>query len=228
MNKKMCLLCKFISQYQSCHRFVSCSRWDELTQSLKFHSYLAIAAHAPTEFRLINGGAPVTLGTSDKNEESSVKSLMGLFDQSPCGSTPLCSHIREVIAQIRPMEAQLRANGQKACVIIATDGESSDGDFATAMQPLRQMPVWVVVRLCTDDEKVVNYWNNIDAQLEMDMDVLSDLRHEAKRVYLKNSWLTYGEPMHRLREFGVLIKEIDMLDSYALSLDQVRNFFRIM
>jgi hypothetical protein len=43
-----------------------------------------------------------------------------------------------------------------------------------------------------------------------------------------NSWLTYGEPMHRLREFGVLIKEIDMLDSNKLSLDQIRKFCTIM
>ncbi len=55
----------------------------------------------------------------------------------------------QVIAQIRTMEAQLRATGQKACVIIATDGESSDGDIANAMRPLQALPVWVVVRLCT-------------------------------------------------------------------------------
>ena len=30
----------------------------------------------------------------------------------------------------------LRANGHKAVVVIATDGESSDGDIADAMKPL--------------------------------------------------------------------------------------------
>ena len=44
--------------------------------------------------------------------------------------TPLCRHIREVIARIETMESTLRENGQRACVIIATDGESSDGDIA--------------------------------------------------------------------------------------------------
>ena len=42
------------------------------------------------------------------------------------------------------MEGQLRASGQKACLVIATDGESGDGDIITAMQPLRNLPVWVV------------------------------------------------------------------------------------
>jgi hypothetical protein len=48
------------------------------------------------------------------------------------------------------------------------------------------------------------------------------------QVQQGNPWLTYGEPMHRLREFGVLIKEIDMLDSNKLSLDQIRKFCTIM
>lgn len=56
----------------------------------------------------------------------------------------------------------LRQTNQKVCVIIATDGESSDGDIAAAMRPLQQLPVWVVIRLCTDENRIVDYWNNID------------------------------------------------------------------
>ena len=77
------------------------------------------------------------------------------FDNSHAGGTPLCKHIREVIDEIRAMEHQLRQAGQKACIVIATDGESSDGDIAEAMRPLKQLPVWVVVRLCTDEDRIV-------------------------------------------------------------------------
>ena len=131
-------------------------------------------------------------------------------------------------AQIRAAEAELRANGQKACVIIATDGESSDGNIAEAMAPLKNLPVWVVVRLCTDEENIVQYWNNIDEQLELSMDVLDDFPGEAQEVHAKNPWLTYGEPIQRLREFGIAIKELDLLDEAALSPDQVRQVCKIM
>lgn len=47
---------------------------------------------------------------------------------------------------------------------------------------LLQLPVLVILRLCTSEEKVVNYWNNIDQQLELDIDVLDDQYGDAKQV----------------------------------------------
>ena len=45
--------------------------------------------------------------------------------------------------EIEALEVQLRRDGQKAVIVIFTDGESSDGNVATAMQPLRHLPVHV-------------------------------------------------------------------------------------
>ena len=137
-------------------------------------------------------------------------------------------HIREIVGQIQGMERTLRQNGQKAVVVIATDGESSDGDIAAAMRPLQSLPVFVVIRLCTDDDRVVDYWNNIDSQLELEIDVLDDYTSEAQEIVKVNDWLTYGEPLHRMREFGVPIKELDLIDEAKLSADQMRAVVALM
>lgn len=60
------------------------------------------------------------------------------------------------------------------------------------------------------------------------MDILDDLRGEAAEVSSKNRWLTYGEPLHRLREFGCTLKEFDILDEAALVGDQASAVIRLM
>lgn len=109
-----------------------------------------------------------------------------------------------------------------ACVIIATDGEASDGNLVEAMRPLKSLPVWIVLRLCTDEQRIVDYWNDIDQQLELNMEVLDDFKGEALEVKAHNPWLTYGEPLQRMREFGVHTKEIDFLDEQKCQLAQIR------
>ena len=54
------------------------------------------------------------------------------------------------------------------------------------------------------------------------MDVLDDLFGESEEVTGPNPWLTYGEPLHRLREFGITIKEMDLLDEGKLASEQMR------
>ena len=71
------------------------------------------------------------------------------------------------------------------------------------------------MRLDEDDERIVDYWNNIDSELELEMDVLDDLLGEASEVMSVNPWLTYGEPLHRLREFGITVKEVSRKSSTA-------------
>ena len=52
------------------------------------------------------------------------------------------------------------------------------------MRLLQDLPVWVVIRLCTDDDNVVKFWNNIDGEVKLDMDVLDDPLGEAREVHM--------------------------------------------
>jgi len=208
-------------------KIIGCTRWSELVESLRFHAELAEASMAPSEFRLINVQKPILVGKGD-GDTRALDDLYELFDNGPAGQTPICDHIRAVIADIRSMEKKLRENKQRVAVIISTDGEATDGDIAETMKPLQDLPVWVVIKLCTDDDKIVSYWNDIDEELELEIDVLDDFVAEGEEVFAVNSWLTYTEPIHKLREFGAIIKEFDLLDEGTLSTEQMRVVVSIM
>lgn len=210
---------------------VSCSRWTELAESLVFHAELAHYASAPTEFRLLNNSPPIRIGcgqSEDGDGPSALETFLNVLNEPPYGQTPLCKQIGEVVKQITTIADDLRQTGQLACLVIASDGEATDGRLTKAMRPLKNLPVWVVIRLCTNDPKVLQYWNDIDQELELNMDVVDDFYGEAVEIKRKNPWLTYGEPLQRIREFGVHIKEIDLLDEQACEIAQIRQICAIM
>jgi hypothetical protein len=55
--------------------------------------------------------------------------------------------------------------------------------YEAVMRPLQQLPVWVVIRLCTNEDRMVEYWNNIDSAIELNMDVIDDPLGEATEIY---------------------------------------------
>jgi hypothetical protein len=117
---------------------------------------------------------------------------------------------------VQTIAPALQAAGKRVTIHIASDGEASDGNLSDAMRPLRDLPVWVVVRLCTDNDDIASYWNNIDNELELEMEVIDDLTGEAKEVYDQNPWLTYSTPLQRLREWGSSQKVCDLMDERPL------------
>jgi hypothetical protein len=53
--------------------------------------------------------------------------------------------------------------------------------------------VLVILRLCTSEDAIVEYWNDIDKQLELDIDVLDDQLGDALEIQRANPWMVYGE-----------------------------------
>jgi hypothetical protein len=210
--------------------FQTCSRWHELTNLAKFHLGLVQTSGVRADFRLLNGLPSMSFGNGNGTviEDQMRGQLLQAFGRSPQGGTPLCGQIVQAISCIQPMAEQMRLRGERAVIIIETDGEPTDGDLVSAMAPLATMPVSVVVRLCTDDANIVKFWNNVDQALEVPLDVLDDLTSEAHEVHAKNPWLTYNEHIHNLRILGIPSPEFDMLDEELLTPDQLRNFISII
>ena len=126
------------------------------------------------------------------------KVIKDLADLEPRGLTPLAAATNRITAKIVPMAPALMMKNQRVCVVIATDGTPTDNGFQEALGRLQALPVWVVVRLCTDEDSVIDYYNDLDAAMEAPMEVLDDLLGEAHEVCKLNRWCATARPPSRL------------------------------
>jgi hypothetical protein len=227
-------------------KFVTCSRWAEIRETVEYHAQIAALLGAPTVFRLLNdpgrmcGPQQFSIAErgSDYIAEDLNTALSTMRQATPSGVTPLAEHVREIRENVVAMQQRLHENGQKVVIVLATDGLPSNSsgitsqatrlEFENALRSLEGLPVWIVVRLCTDEEDVVDFYNNLDSQLELSLEVIDDFTGEAHEVYEHNKWLNYALPMHRIREMGFSHRLFDLLDERPLTKDELREFFFLL
>ena len=223
-------------------KLVSCTRWAEIQQTVNCHSELAASLRAPTIFRLLNNprsdawAQQFTIAEDVTGnlaaEVENARSIMG--GCQPGGVTPLTKHVNEIRDNVLEIRDDLVATGGRVAVILATDGiptnrrgyksDRTRAEFVEALRSLEGLPVWLIIRLCTDDEDVVNFYNDLDQQLELSLEVLDDFVQEAWEIYRHNKWLNYALPLHRCREMGCHNRLFDFLDERSLTLDELRDF----
>ena len=217
-------------------QYQECSRWDDVSESARAFSTLADVASLPTEVRLLNNNLPVVVGigrsssgagatstsaTTSTGATSNLARVMTQLTYEPAGTTPMCRQLLDIIEQLRCMEHELRASGKIALLVIMTDCESTDGSIVDVLKPLEGMPLKIVVRLSTNDVATSDYWHAVNSQLDLDVTVLEDVETEASEVLDNNPWVTYSEPLHRLREFGVAAPALAHLDQRQLSRTEI-------
>ena len=217
---------------------VKCTRWTELLDTVKYHAKLAGITGATTVFRLLNhySNAPEEYVV---NRESDTRRVMQILEEiQPDGVSLLTQHVSSVSERIQSIEHNLRQQGQKAVVVLATDGLPSDqfgestramqDDFIIALKQLQLMPVWIVIRLCTTDREVLNFYRHLDKELERPVDVIGGFLTEAKEVARLNKWLNYAMPLHRAREMGLSSRLPDLLDERQLTKDEFREMVELL
>lgn len=220
---------------------IGTTRDKELLQTLTQHATLSSTLGARTDFHFLwptssnvqyvslrgagddRSGVPTTAQARAVDHLQSALPLLGDLCE-PRMTTPLTEQVQMLCQLLAPVANQLRAKGQVATVVIATDGlPNHPPSFLQALRQLQGLPVWVVVRLCTSDGGIVDYWSSLDKQLELPLEVLDDLCGEAREVNRCNGWLTYAPQLHTARLFGLRDKLFDRLDEQPLAPTQVKQ-----
>ena len=223
-------------------RSVKCTRWEELQETVQYHAQMAAAMDSPVIFQLLNDPGmkliPARFGVCERGpshgREEVNEAVSIMRKVSPSGVTPITRHITFIRESIARMAPELRRRGKAVAVILATDGLPTDAkgcggervtdEFVHAIRTLEGLPVWTVVRLCTDDPEVREFYNSLDEQLELSVEVLDDFNGEAREVYKHNPWICYAEPLHRIRELGYHDRLFDMIDERPLTMGEARKF----
>jgi Mg-chelatase subunit ChlD len=166
-------------------KLVPCTRWAEMQQTVDYHVQMAALLTSPTVFRLLNDPGrhvgPQQFSVAERGSQHMDEDLAiaqsCMMNATPSGVTPLIAHLHEIRQNVIDMESSLRKDGTRVVVVLATDGLptnesgiSSDvvkQQFVQALRALEGLPVWLVIRLCTDDDTVVQYYNTLDDQLEL-------------------------------------------------------------
>jgi len=232
--------------YSNDVKFVSCTRWAEIQETVEYHIQIAALLGAPTVFRLMNDpgkmAGPQQFSIGERGPDSIPEdvnlALNTIRAASPIGVTPLSDHVREIRENVMAMRDALMQQGQRVVIVLATDGLPSNNygvsnsgtlkEFKDCLRSLEGLPVWIVVRLCTDEDQVVDFYNDLDCELELSLEVIDDFVGEAEEIYEYNKWLNYALPLHRIREMGFSHKLFDLLDERALTKDELRQFFLLM
>jgi len=166
---------------------------------------------------------------------------MGLRQNPPRGVTPIALRLAEIRQRVASEAQELAARGQLIFLTIVTDGlptssakgTSTERDREDLVEELRrlaaELPVQLVVRLCTDEDDVVAFYDKIDEEMELPLDVLDDLKGEAQQLAEKgNDWFVYTPLLHRIREAGTLCKLLDDLDERRFSQFEARRLVQLL
>ena len=210
------------------------TRWQELQDCVAYHSQMAATLYLPTRYAFLNdlGAGPQYFALAHRGPQAVAQEMHTIQEvvtrTRPAGPTPLTAQVaglRRYVASIAP---RLISQRQTVTVVLATQGLPTDQGFVPTLRSLEGLPVWVIVRLCTDDERVFDFYNSLDAQLNLPYDVLDDFFGESLEVYLRNPWLTYALPLHRFRELGFRSDVLDAIDERPLSVSQVGDLCRLL
>ena len=142
----------------------------------------------------------------------------------PCYTTPLSGHMWALYDQVSALCSSLLP-GQRVAIIVASDGvPSNPQSFLDAMEALQTLPVYLIVRLCTNDEASMHFWNTLDLDLGIPVEILDDFEEENRIAYAMNPWCNYCVGVQRAREWGFRSKLFEKLRERPLTHSELHDY----
>jgi hypothetical protein len=187
---------------------------------------------------------PQQTGVSASNHLSSADELSRLTALlqriRPTGaSTPILYHLQDLVPTVQTMAAKLEEQRRRVVISICTDSIPTDTDgiespemveaFMLTLQQIMIYPVSAVIRLLTDEVRVVQFYENMSRRTNSRLkQVVDDYLSECKQVHKHNPWLHYGYPLHLCREQGIQIPILEALSRQTLSGPEARTAVTII
>jgi len=226
---------------------ITTTRWEEICATALDQAKWNATAGVRSEFILLNPPCPqnplagrdfAVVDPKNGSPAAQVEILRKILAQNgPRGTTPLTTRLQQLQRRL----ANEVKDGRRVMLSIVTDGmptspnngTTSQHDRAAFVNQLRsftsEFNAFVVIRLATDDEDTVDYYNRIDEELELPLDILDDLKGEADEVHAcGNGWFVYTPLIHRIREGGTLEKLFDLLDERAFTMPEIAKFMELL
>lgn len=214
-----------------------CTRWEEIKDMAINHAKWNLEFGTPAEFVILNTFSSTsgleegidffmidkTKGNGDEQIQQFTKMLNNI---NPRGTTPIADRIKKIREQLTPQATDLARNNQQVILILVTDGLPTNlmgrldhNQLVAEFRRLNaELPVMCVVRLCTDDNEVAEFYNEIDSEVELQLDIVDDMMSEAHECYKAgNYFFSYSPLIQLIREGGSYLKVLDVLDERLLT-----------
>lgn len=144
------------------------------------------------------------------------------------GNTPLDKITQEFHQFIKKNNLE----NKKICYNIITDGEPNnrEGFERELRRCAKDYSVFLVINLCTDNENIISYYDDLDVKLGNEMsgiDVIDDLEGEAKQVRgCGNLFFVYSFNIHLSRMAGCHSVIADQMDEIEFPISYTNKFLK--
>lgn len=213
------------------------TRWNEAVDKVKSISDYNINRGMKSVYYLLNPHKKnnwvedydfVSIDPESDDIDSKINSLDRLLSSDNVyGSTPLHSITRHINNSLGELINSDVYKNKPICYNLITDGEPDyKFHFESELNNLaKKYNVFLVINLCTDNDDIVQYYNDLDKNVGKEMsgmDVIDDMEAEYKEIRdAGNRFFSYSKDIHVCRMSGCFNIVADLMDEEYLHVHHV-------